>query len=409
LRRWIDMRREGWWSGDTHVHFLSVSGAHLEGSAEDLSVINLLQAQWGSLFTSAEEWTGQPSISRERGTIVYVSQENRQHMFGHLGLLGLTSPVMPWSSDGPGEAELASRLDTTLSHWADACHAQGGTVIAAHFGYPDGELAALVATERVDALEMIHQHPHFHDKYYGYLNAGYRLPLVGGTDKMTNETPIGQYRTYVHVPTVDDVDYATWCRNLRSGRTFISGGPLIGIEADGAQIGDTLFLGSTGGTVEIRAWAASAFPIHTLQVVRAGEVVAESSSASGTHRLELHERVAITRDSWLAARVGGPSYFDGPRFLGSLPVGRFAHTSPIYATCGQTWQMRDDAVLAQMEMMVQGCMEYIKGSAIAGGEGEIASVLVRHYVHDDLDHRHYIERPFHEAQERIAARRLSKT
>jgi len=71
--------------------------------------------------------------------------------------------------------------------------------------------------------------------------------------------------------------------------------------------------------------------------------------------------------------------------------------------------MRDDAVLAQMEMMVQGCMEYIKGSAIAGGEGEIASVLVRHYVHDDLDHRHYIERPFHEAQERIAARRLSKT
>ena len=36
---------------------------------------------------------------------------------------------MPWCSDGPGEAELGGTLETTLSHWADACHEQGGTVV----------------------------------------------------------------------------------------------------------------------------------------------------------------------------------------------------------------------------------------------------------------------------------------
>ena len=28
-------------------------------------------------------------------------------------------------------------------------------------------------------------------EYYRYLNCGYRLPLVGGTDKMSNSVPVG--------------------------------------------------------------------------------------------------------------------------------------------------------------------------------------------------------------------------
>ena len=106
-------------------------------------------AQWGHLFTSTEEFTGEPSVDHRGETIVYVGQENRQHTLGHLGLLGLKRPVMPWSSDGPDEAELGGNLETTLSRWADACHEQGGTVVLPHFPYPYCEGPALIVDRTV--------------------------------------------------------------------------------------------------------------------------------------------------------------------------------------------------------------------------------------------------------------------
>jgi hypothetical protein len=398
LRRWTDMRASNWYSGDTHVHFLSTSGAHLEGSGEDLSVVNLLQAQWASLFTNAEDWTGRPSVSPDWGTIVYVSQENRQHLLGHLGLLGLTEPVMPWSSDGPAEAEFGSPLDVTLADWADECRRQGGTVIGVHFGYPYGELPALIATGRVDALEMIQQQRFSHDAYYGYLNAGYRLPLVGGTDKMTGETPVGQYRTFVHLRAAEEFDYASWCRNLRAGRTFVSAGPMIGIAVDGREPGDTIRVGGDGGTVEVYAWAASSEPIHTLQLVQAGRVVAEVAATAGSRRLELREPIRITGDTWIAARAGGPDYFGGRRTLSSFSVGIFAHTSPVYVACGREWQMRDDEVRTRMRSMILGCLEYIHhGTSTGGSQG--------HRPHGASDHVTHLSRPFEEALVQLDATR----
>ena len=106
IKRWINMNERRWFSGDSHVHFLSTQGSHTEARGEDLNVVNLLQSQWGSLFTSTEEFTGSPSVSRESNSIVYVSQENRQHFMGHIILWGLKEPVMPWCSDGLSEAEM---------------------------------------------------------------------------------------------------------------------------------------------------------------------------------------------------------------------------------------------------------------------------------------------------------------
>ena len=60
LHRTTDMAARGWWSGDSHVHFLSTSGAQLEQLGEDLRVVNLLQSQWGALFTNTEDFPGRP-------------------------------------------------------------------------------------------------------------------------------------------------------------------------------------------------------------------------------------------------------------------------------------------------------------------------------------------------------------
>jgi hypothetical protein len=52
IRRAFDMKQRQFYSGDTHVHFLSAQSSHLEAAAEDLNVVNLLASQWGRLFTS---------------------------------------------------------------------------------------------------------------------------------------------------------------------------------------------------------------------------------------------------------------------------------------------------------------------------------------------------------------------
>src|SRR5207244_1095913 len=83
-----------------HVHVLSTQGGHREAQGEDLNVVNLLLSQWGSLFTNTEEFTGEPTVSQNGRTIVWATQENRQHLLGHLTLLGLRRPVYPWCSDG---------------------------------------------------------------------------------------------------------------------------------------------------------------------------------------------------------------------------------------------------------------------------------------------------------------------
>ncbi|HLZ10499.1 MAG TPA: CehA/McbA family metallohydrolase, partial [Chloroflexota bacterium] len=287
LKRWTNLNAQRWFSGDTHVHFLSTQGAHFEARGEDLNVVNLLLSQWGHLFTNTEEFIGRPTSSPDGNTIVYATQENRQHFLGHLTLLGLKAPVMPWCSDGPSEAEMGGTLEITMSDWADKCHAQGGTVILPHLPNPNGEPAAMIATGRVDGLEMINFGMYNHHEYYRYLNGGYRLPLVGGTDKMSSEVPVGLYRTYVRIPPDEEFNYDNWCKNLRAGRTFLSGGPIISFTVDGHDIGDTIDLPGNDGMVEVEARAESIFPIHSLEIIQDGKVVASTEHRGGERHLSL--------------------------------------------------------------------------------------------------------------------------
>lgn len=396
LKQWKDMAARGWFSGDTHVHFLGAQGAHREAQGEGLNVVNLLQSQWGHLYTNTEDWIGRPAVSADGRTIVYCSQENRQHILGHLSLLGLKEPVMPWCTDGPSEGPLGGALEATMSEWADACHRQGGTVVLPHFPNPNGEPAAMVATGRVDAVEMIRYGGFEHVEYYRYLNCGYRLPLVGGTDKMSGDVPVGLYRTYAALRG-EEFTYDRWCRAVRQGRTVLSGGPLLSMTVEGAEIGDTVRLPRGGGTVEVHAVAESIFPIHCLQLVEGGRVVAEASSREGTRRLELREQVKVEQHSWVAARCGGPNYNPLPHH-DVWRRGIFAHTSPVYLAVGEDWWMFDPAAAQYLLTLCEGGLEYVRHTA-------------RHHHPDDVTHHHgmeshldHLEEPFQQAIRQIHQR-----
>jgi hypothetical protein len=395
LARWTSMNAKGWYSGDSHVHFLSAQGALTEQQGEDLNVVNLLQSQWGSLFTNSEDFTGRPHGTPDGRYQTFVSQENRQHFLGHLVLWGLRRPVMPWCTDGPMEAELGGALEVTESEWADRCHRQGGTVVIPHFPQPNGEPATLIATGRADAVEMIVQRPRYHQQYYQYLNCGFRLPLVGGTDKMSSEVPVGLYRTYTRLGD-EGFTYDAWCEAVRAGRTFLSGGPLLTFEVDGQGIGDTVRINGPG-TVTVSAGAESIFPVSTLEIVQNGRVVA-STSEDGARRLGLTSEVRVDGDCWLAARCGGPDYFDGPSHLDVWDRRVFAHTSPIYVSTEGEWRLFDAGHARYMLTLVEGSLAYIRQRA-----ARYPQERVTHH-HGEDDHLRYLERPFHEARDRLQRR-----
>ena len=394
LKRWINMNDQGWYSGDSHVHFLSAQGSHTESLGEDLNVVNLLQSQWGSLFTSTEEFTGLPSISKVGNNIVYVSQENRQHFLGHMSLWGLKKPVMPWCSGETGEAEMGGSLETTLSHWADEAHSQGGYVISPHFPVTNGEPSALIATGRLDAIEMLRRTDFNQSEYYRYLNCGYRIPLVGGTDKMSSDVPVGFYRTYAQLGE-REFTYDNWCRAVQQGRTFLSGGPIMHFSVDGREIGDTVDI-SGPGTVEVHAWAESTLPIDVLEIIQEGRVVAATEAKGGARRLEIREKIRVDGHTWLAARTGGGGLLRPHKQMDLRGV--FGHTSPIYVACGGDWSMFDESTAHYMLTMMEGDLAYIRQKSPQEMTGNIT------HHHGESDHLAYLERPFHEAIEAIHRR-----
>jgi hypothetical protein len=394
LRRWTRMNEQGWFSGDSHVHFLSAQGSILEQQCEDLNVVNLLQSQWGSLFTNTEDFTGGPVETVDGRFVTWVSQENRQPFFGHMVLWGLHRPVMPWCTDGPNEADLGAWQETTMSDWADRCHEQDGTVVIPHFPQPNGEPAVLIATDRADAIEMIVQRPMQHADYYRYLNGGYRIPLVGGTDKMSSDVPVGLYRTYARLGD-EPFSFDAWTKAVRDGRTFLSGGPILRLSVDGHDIGDTVRL-SGPGTVSVEAVSESVLPVASLQLVLNGEVVAAVDG--GTRRLELQTELQIDGDSWLAARCGGPDYWDGTNHRDVWERGIFGHTSPIYVACGHDeWSRNDPAQNRRMEVLIEAGLEHVRN-----GRRYPEDRITHH--HEEPDHDAFLERPFHEALERVRSR-----
>ncbi len=283
-----------------------------------------------------------------------------------------------------------------MSDWADRCHEQGGTVVIPHFPLPNGEPAVLIATGRADAVEFIVQRPAPHAEYYRYLNGGYRLPLVGGTDKMSSDVPVGLYRTYAKLGD-EPFSFEAWCRAVREGRTFLSGGAILRFEVDGHEVGDTLRIPGPG-TVSVRASAESVLPIASLQVVMNGEVVAASTERVSVRRIELQAEVRVERDSWLAARCGGPNYWDGPSHRGPWERRIFGHTSPVYVACGAgEWARSDPEQDRRMLALIEGGLERIRNGR-RYPEGRIT------HHHRNEDHAAFLERPFLEALERVRAR-----
>ncbi len=258
---------------------------------------------------------------------------------------------------------------------------------------PNGENAVLVSTGRADGLEMIDFNHFEHLEYYRYLDGGYRLPLVAGTDKMEATIPVGEYRTYARLDEEFTLD--TWLSSVRAGRTFATSGPMLWFSVDGEEPGAVLSR-PVGATVSVFARARSIFPIHVLQVIQGGEVVAEVGFERGSTELELRSEVEISAAGWLAARCAGPGYTPGARHHDHDQRPVMAHTSPVYVETGEQ-SPRQAETDRYLLTLVEGGLAYVR----AAQHDPSGSVT---YPHGEADHLAFLSEPFLEAQAALTAR-----
>ena len=354
INRWKDLRRDGWFTADTHVHFISPQTAWLEGQAEGVNVVNLLASQWGRLFTNVGDLTGRVGVA-EDDTIVFVGTENRNHMLGHMSMLGTQGlPVFPMCGGGPSESWMGDPDFLTMTEWALENKRKGGVVIRPHFpycGFTEDPVPILKGL--VDALEIrgLRGEDFPLQEWYRYLNCGCRVAVAGGTDKMGAYTALGCLRTYAKLDLNRPFTYDNWADAVRAGRTFATTGPVIGLQVEGRDIGDTIAMPPGGGELEIRAVAESFWPLGKLEVVYNGQVVGSAHAQRGSKRLEVRDRVRVSRTGWIAARCSG--FAQHPGGYGA------AHTSPVYLRCGDTTAF-DGPAAEHMLALVEGGIEYLQ-------------------------------------------------
>ncbi len=333
IQRMLNWRHQGWITADTHVHFLSPQTAWLEAQAEGINLVNLLASQWGDLFTNVADITGDLSGVSRDDTLIWVGTENRQHILGHISLLGgKGEPVFPMCASGSEESYLGDPAWTSMAEWADQCRKREGLVVLPHFPSPYCEAVADIVLGKIDAVEIRSFTPGMESfniqEWYRFLNCGYRVGAVGGTDKMTSGMPIGGVRTYAHLED-EDFNFANWAKAVRAGRTFTTSGPLIGMLVEGHPPGDEIRLPSDGGTLEVETWAQSVQPFDEIQIVVNGKTVACQVIDGGAMETRFREKVRLEASAWIAARC-----ISRLKVWHCWPIHIAAHTSPVYVHCG---------------------------------------------------------------------------
>ena len=106
--------------------------------------------------------------------------------------------------------------------------------------------------------------------WYRLLNCGLKLSACVGTDALLDRStePLGGDRVYVK--TDGPLTMRSWLDGLKSGRSFVTNGPMPTLEVDGKGPGETCEL-TAAGKVRVAATVESYVPFTKIEVIVNGE------------------------------------------------------------------------------------------------------------------------------------------
>lgn len=348
LRRWIDMAKLGWYSGDTHVHRSLAELPNLL-LAEDLNIAFPLVHWVTQAFTppsagdrSAPEGPGPEPIAVDATHLIcprnteyeIFTAGGKRHELGAVFLLHHKTVL---DQGVPPVRPIAERV-----------HAEGGLIELDKHCWPWS--MALVPVMKVDLYELSNNHvwrtrfgfkgwgepaaeymgierdgegwtergwiDYGFKNYYALLDCGFRLRPTAGTASGVHPVPLGFSRVYVRLR--EPFGAEAWLRRLDEGASFVTTGPMLFAEVVRESPGAT--------RCAVRGRVVAASPIRSIEVVMNGEVAASLTPASnrtpeGAHEAAFDVPVPLDGSSWIAVRTFAEA--DGDRV-------RFAHGAPVH-------------------------------------------------------------------------------
>lgn len=316
-RRWVDMRKRGWWSGDDHVHLRILSDDDARNvmawvKAEDVHLANIVKM--GDIYRTYFEQRGFGPAHRvvDGDYVLAPGQEcPRTHdQIGHTLAMNITAMVR--------DPEQYFLYDTVF----DAVHAQGGLVGYAHVNsgmfHVHRDMSLNVPRAKVDFVEILQFNHLGTDLYYDFLNLGCKLTASAGSDVPWGGT-IGEVRAYAY-PGQQPFNADRWFAAFGRGRTFTTSGPMLEFSVDDALPGDELVVRTARKLrVRARAWGdpKRMAPVK-LEIVRLGEVIRAAESTDPRQpEATLDFTIEAGHGFWIAARARAGD-------------GTSAHTTPVY-------------------------------------------------------------------------------
>lgn len=332
LERAANMAAEGFYAGDTHLHFQRWN------PEDDDLIFDLLDAEmltcgvalgynnpagpylgFMDKLVFPQRKLGRASLASRGVTRLVSGQEYRSTTYGHMNLIlrdDLVSAGKDYNSDTwPVYGEVARE---TVS--------KGGFALMAHGGYGQ-EIYADAALGTVQSVELL-QFGIYRDigleGWYAMLNSGFRFPAHGASDFPPCRT-LADCRTYVQSATAPTMQ--EWLTGLVEGRSFMTTAPLLLLDVDGKTPGAQIRKAGTGPkTVKARVRVrCEVTPVTDLDLIVNGKVVKHLAIPRDTGMgrwIELAEDVVLDGSAWIAARA----YSTSP---GGLPDAE-AHTNPVY-------------------------------------------------------------------------------
>jgi len=238
--------------------------------------------------------------------------------------------------------------------------------------------------------------PYSLSDWYRYLNCGYFLAAVGGTDKMSATTAVGTVRTYAQIEK-GIFTYEAWKGAVRKGRTFATYGPLLEFWVDGKPMGSGFDLSSNGGTLDVQWHVATVtVPFTKVELVVNGETREVVSISPDQNDATGSFSVKAGKSSWLALRVRG-CYPDKREAI-------LAHSSPVMVNVEGTEFLSAADALTILEQ-IEGAMAFIdtiatKAQAKAYKAIKMTLTSAHRYIHNRMHkggvfHDHAIEHDNH--------------
>ena len=353
LKRFANMPKQGWYSGDTHVHRSMADLPNLV-MAEDLNValpLNYWVRDSKEIPSASGPVMEAKCINVDATHVIYpinteyeiFSVDGKRHTQGAVFVLNHRTPLNLPAPPVLPVAEEARRQDAILDldkhSWAwsmmivpvmnvDLFELSNNHNWRTQFGFPQWTIE-----NAPDWPEVERNEAGFTDlgwtefamqTYYALLNCGFRMRVTGGTGAGVHPVPLGHGRVYVH--TGEEFSYEKWMDHLNLGHSFVTTGPLIDVRFNQQLPGTTWSHASAENTIVVRGSILSANPLRSIEVIRNGEIaqsltIDPERTPEGAWKYVINVSETLHDSGWLALRC-----------FEKLPDAKvsFAHTNPVF-------------------------------------------------------------------------------